>query len=821
MREIAELTIGPRTKEKDMGAIVAPTNMFILMTIIALVAPTATHSQTVVAMSSATAATAQAGSAMLSGQVTDVTGAVIVGATVTATRRDTSFERQATTGADGVYRIDQLQPGLYTIIASYPGFAVTTADVQLDAGSELAVPLQLRVAVQAADIMVYGEKVEEDLMDTSASVGVISSVQLGNREMWRVEDAFRQVANVNFADWIDAGIVIRGVNSEGIGGPSGSPLATTYLDGVPQTQNGVRRGANGTWDLEQIEVWRGPQSTLSGRNALAGTVQIRSKDPTMEWEAAARAGFGNSSFDSQAIALSGPILQDKLAFRISAEQQSRDGEVSYPNYTDFPKLRERAEDDYHLVRGKLLFVPTQQNRARFLATFASSYDSPSYEDVDGPSADVAYEDRVWGQQVVPVFVEARSTRNNVGSLEADFALSESWSLKSTTGYLVTDTRRPSIDLASDGQIEEQQFSEELILSQTDDHFNSVIGFFYLNEDTTDNRDQKRPWEQFVRHDRRNGTVDNVAFFGQTQWYFNDPWSVTVGLRYDRETQEFRTQNSRVALDGSLISDSSGSTDASFGALLPKFGIGYALSDDSDLGFTVQRGYRAGGSAINFLNSEVYDYDPEYAWNYEFSYRGQFVDRWLFRYRANVFYMDWSGQQVNLPQIAGNFQSDIIINAGESRVIGAELELDWQLTNGFALNSSLGIADTEFKDFSFIQFGQLRDLSGLPFPQAPGVTGHLGAEYRHRTGWFASGDLTYSGTTFSRSLLEAGLEDELDAYALLNLRGGWDRGQVRISVWADNLTDKTYFRYRYDDPGFQLATLGRGRAVGVTLDWALD
>jgi outer membrane receptor protein involved in Fe transport len=98
------------------------------------------------------------------------------------------------------------------------------------------------------------------------------------------------MANVNRADWVDSGIVLRGINSEGVGGPSGSPLATTYVDGVPQTQNGARRGVNGTWDLQQVEVWRGPQSTIVGRNALAGAIQVKTNDPTMTWETAARFG---------------------------------------------------------------------------------------------------------------------------------------------------------------------------------------------------------------------------------------------------------------------------------------------------------------------------------------------------------------------------------------------------------------------------------------------------------------------------------------------------------------------------------------------------
>ena len=148
--------------------------------------------------------------------------------------------------------------------------------------------------------------------------------------MFRVEDVFRQMANVNRADWIDSGIVLRGINSEGVGGPSGSPLATTYVDGVPQTQNGARRGVNGTWDLQQVEVWRGPQSTIVGRNALAGAIQVKSNDPTMKWETAARLGFGTDTFNNQAVMVSGPIVDDKLAFRIAAEQQSRHGDVSYP-----------------------------------------------------------------------------------------------------------------------------------------------------------------------------------------------------------------------------------------------------------------------------------------------------------------------------------------------------------------------------------------------------------------------------------------------------------------------------------------------------------
>lgn len=395
------------------------------------------------------------------------------------------------------------------------------------------------------------------------------------------------------------------------------------------------------------------------------------------------------------------------------------------------------------------------------------------------------------------------------------ALSDRWTLRSLTGYLVTDTKRPSVDLATDGAFVEKQFTQEVILSQTSDRFDTVVGFFLLDEHTTGDRNQSRPWESFVRQDRSATDVRNVAAYADTRWRVSGPWTVLAGLRLDREEQDFTSTNSRIA-NGSTLTTTSSATSASFAVPLPKAGVSYSLSDLSAVGFVAQRAYRAGGSAVNFVTSAAYDFDPEYAWNYELSWRGNIVWRGLFQYRLNAFHLDWRDQQINVPQVPGDFSSDVILNAGRSTVQGAEVELNWTAGGGLSLYGSLGIADTTFEDFSFVQFGQLRDLSGEPFPQAPGVTANIGTQYQHRSGAFAGADVTYTGSSLSRSLLEAGLRDELPAYVLANLRGGWTRGPWRLSVWADNLLDKMYFRYRYEEPGFQLGTLGRGRMVGANL-----
>jgi iron complex outermembrane receptor protein len=777
----------------------------------------------------AQAAAAQTGQTALTGKVTDATGAVIVGATVTAINGDSDsrLRREATTTAEGTFVIERLPAGTYSVTAQADGFAPSRPQsITMTAGGRQTLVIELQIASLSETVTtVYGAKTGRSILDTPSSVGVIDGARMDASAMFRVEDVFRQMANVNRADWIDSGIVLRGINSEGVGGPSGSPLATTYVDGVPQTQNGARRGVNGTWDLQQVEVWRGPQSTIVGRNALAGAIQVKSNDPTMKWETAARLGFGTDTFNNQAVMVSGPIVDDKLAFRLAAEQQSRHGDVSYPpQFSALPKLEQRADDDYWMVRGKVLYRPTGSARTNILATVSSSYDSPSLSDVDGPSAGVSYEDRVWGLQTDPIFVEARATRNDIGSIDASFTLSDQWTLRSLTGYLVTDTQRPSIDLRTEGAFHEKQFTQEVILSQTSERFDTVVGLFMLDEHTTGDRDQARSWESFIRRDRSVTNVWNVAAYADTRWKVSGagPWTVLAGLRLDREDQDFASTNSRVSnANGSTLTSSSSSTSASFSAPLPKAGISYALSETSALAFVAQRAYRAGGSAINFVTQTAYEYDPEYAWNYELSWRGQVVGlgRGLFQYRVNAFYLDWRDQQVNVPQVPGDFSSDIILNAGRSTVKGGEVELNWTSGRGLSVYTALGIADTTFKEFSFLQFGQLRDLTGDPFPQAPGVTANVGAQYQHRSGIFGGADITHAGSALSRSLLEAGLRDELPSYTLVNLRGGWTRGPWRLSVWADNLFDKLYFRYRYEEPNAQFATLGRGRVAGANLSVA--
>jgi len=267
--------------------------------------------------------------------------------------------------------------------------------------------------------------------------------------------------------------------------------------------------------------------------------------------------------------------------------------------------------------------------------------------------------------------------------------------------------------------------------------------------------------------------------------------------------------------GAELAASDNTAEADYDAFLPKAGVVFHVTENQRLGFTVQRAYRAGGAAINFVTGESYTFDPEYAWNYELSYRSLWAQGRL-RVNANVFYFDWRDQQVEVPQIPSDITSAIIVNAGKSHVIGGEVELEALVLSSLKLFGSLGVSKTEFDDFTLVQLGTELDLAGESFPQAPDWSFAVGAHYTHRLGFFLGGDLKYTSEALSRSLLEGAPRDELPAYTVVNFQLGYQAAHWRLTAWADNVFDEKYFLYRFDTEPLQVATVGRGRVVGLTL-----
>ena len=356
------------------------------------------------------------------------------------------------------------------------------------------------------------------------------------------------------ADWNDAGFIIRGVNSEGFV-PGGAPLASVYIDGVQQTVYGARRGARGLWDVEQMEVYRGPQSTLSGRAALAGAIYIKTKDPTFEREAAASLTVGNQERVGTALMFNTPLVDDQLAFRFAGEFARSVTDINYPLYEPFDRYDDFTTDSFYNLRGKLLFQPSEMPETRALLSYSFAHDAPTLDDIAGPGLGFNFDERR-GDFNDPVFSEARSTDvHNVG-LEITHDLSDALRLTSMTGFTHSFLDRPSINEGTPGETNvlfgdrtDLLGTQELRLNYEGDAWKWVAGLYGSYEEL-DSQFDRTSFD--FRNDISRSTQEttNVAAFGEITYEFVPTWKATVGGRIDYTSAGFdgilRSVRSRLA-----------------------------------------------------------------------------------------------------------------------------------------------------------------------------------------------------------------------------------------------------------------------------------
>lgn len=679
-------------------------------------------------------------------------------------------------------------------------------------------------------IRVYGDRTTTVAGESNSSVSIVDAETLEEATITTYRDAFRHMANVQSGDFVESGFIIRGINSEGqTPGGLGAPLATYYIDGIQQTVEGTRRGPRGVFDAEQLEVYRGPQSTLSGRSALAGAMYLRTKDPEFERSGKAYVAFGENNRRSTGIAF-GDSLGPNLAFRISGEYYTKDNDLNYPSYQRFNRYDEIATDEYWTVRGKLLWLPTGEDRTRVLLSYSRSSDSPVPDDIAGPnwsSASPGYDARrgdIWGDILpdyytvavteFPAFQDVRKTTVDSIGLEITHEINENLTFSSITGFSHSVTDRHSINegtpgefLTVDGEFDQRLATQEFRLNYDGPGLRWVAGLYAGQEEQSSFRDATLPnLATFLpenQFSRNSADLFNLAAFGEVAYEFAPNWTVILGGRVDYFDQ---TQSATLSVDGVLASSTSSSfSDTVF---IPKIGLEFALPGDDTLALIYQEGYRPGGSGILAATGVAYTYDAESARTLELSYRGRAFDDRL-GFATNVFYQQWDNQQVEV----GSYPDNFVTNAGRSESFGAELELDYRATDRLSLFGSIGLLETEFKDFAA---GGI-NYAGLPFPNAPESMVALGARWGGDTGLFAIGNVKFTGSSMSR--LETGVAqpEKLGSYTTVDVSVGyaWDNG-ARLTLYATNLFDTEYFTYE-NGPGV-LATLGDRREIGTRFDY---
>ena len=664
--------------------------------------------------------------------------------------------------------------------------------------------------VRLGPVTVYGARTTQTLNDVTSSVGVVSDEEIDRRELRNFRDSFRLLGNVRDADFNDAGFIIRGLNSEGLT-PGGAPLASFYVDGIQQTIQGTRRGARGLWDVEQVEVYRGPQSTLAGRAALAGAIYVKTKDPTFDYEAAGRATFGTDERREGAAMVNVPLFDDQLAFRFTGEYQRSESDINYPTYDQFDRFDDFTENEFLSFRGKTLIEPKALPNTRALVTYSYSEDAPDQRDIAGPALGFEFDDKR-GDFNTPNFAEVRRTEvQNIG-VEITHDITDELTFTSQTGYSRSDTDRPSVNAGTLGQTDfvigdfvQNLATQEFRLNYSGEQIDATLGLYGAYED--EDAGFRRPDFFGFASDVSDTDQEtwNGAAFGEVTFEFYPSWKVVGGGRVDHTDQEgssFFSRNDVAVTDFSFTRDET--------VFLPKGGLIKEFGPNHTTGFVVQRGFRAGGASVQRSTGSVFDFESEFAWNYELFYKGDLLDDRL-RLSANAFYLDIEDQQIEVLADPTDPASTFTSNAAESRSFGFEVEAQASITEELSGFVSVGFVDAEFEEFNL---PGVEDLSGEPFPEAPKWNVAAGAFFEHPSGFFFGADVEY--TDDFRARIGTPPQDNVEGFFLANAQAGFRYENFTATVFAENIFDKEYFVFEDNDVA---STLGRGRFVGVSLDVA--
>ncbi|SHO59120.1 TonB-dependent receptor [Vibrio quintilis] len=640
-------------------------------------------------------------------------------------------------------------------------------------------------------VTVVGEKITKNINDTSSAVSVITADQFENGRETSANDLATRIPNVVSGGF--GAISIRGISGTGaaLGGYafySGSRARiSTIVDGVTQSWSGYSFTPSKLWDVKQVEVLRGPQSTTQGTNAIGGALVLSTNEPTYMWESAVRLGMERYKNDNVrnnvAVMVSGPLIDDELAFRLALDGRKGEGWMNYKQAGSELDNGPDVDDAKNVnARMKFLWEPAAlpELKAKLMLTrqvYEGEYLNWANDSETGYTSHTMTLSQAGRKNI-------RLQDSDVESVAADidYALTSGLTNAFHFSYLVTDVEFEqypnSMVVTSDK--DHMVFENRLLFQSDDSAFSGVTGLFWSKEKTN---------LQVGTAFGGPNEITTSALYSEGTYAVRSDLKLIGGMRFENE-------KIKRSLDFSWRDDDY-AQDTSKDIFLPKAGIVYDLNDDMVLSASVRKGYNAGSASVNWDTFAYYTYDQETVIAYEAGLKTSFDDAEL---TTSLFYNDYSGYQAFV-------QSAYIDNIEDSHTYGVELEGSLWATSALQLHGSVGLMRSKVdKD----------DVStaGNELPNAP--HSNLSAGFTHYvTDNFSFGsDVVYVGSSYSD--LENTADLKVDDYVTVNAQIRYIMGDLTIDGYVTNLTDEDIIYMKQSTR----ASVGQTRTFGLNLTYRM-
>ncbi|WP_288881096.1 TonB-dependent receptor [Pedobacter panaciterrae] len=756
----------------------------------------------------------------ISGTVKDAKGVPVDAVTVQVLNTNLS----TVTDLTGAFELVNVPSGKVSLRFSAVGYAAINKLVT-DDNRSMNITLE-DAGLKLDEVIVSAQKTEENVQNIPSSISVFSSAKVNDYRIQNTRDLSAIVPNLYSSNPGDG----RNVTSiRGITTTSYDPAVATYIDGV--NQFGLDTYISSLFDLERIEVLRGPQGTLYGRNAMGGVINIITKKPANYTTGFAGVDFGNYGQQRYSAGIRTALIKDKLFFGAAGLVNRQSGFYTNEfNNKKYDRLHGYLGNYYLKFQGSSKFDLTlnvKHNENRNDGTFplvASVEDALSspfkvnqntltkmFDNLFNASLSANYAGD--GFNFTSQSAYQSNYRYYDKPIDSDFSPIDGISLINNYGK---DWNKIQV------LTQEFKFSSPSSSTSKLKWVGGVYGFYQKNpvkQGLSFGEDAEMvgsmPGLNIISINKGKGF--GLAAFGQVSYAITDELSATAGLRYDYEHKKQGVYG-EMLMPGEtqpIVEQKDTSATATFNALSPKVSLAYLFVADHSLYATYSRGFRAGG--LTQIGSDrtarpLVAYKPEYGNNLEFGSKNTFFDQ---RLSVNVaaFYVRLTDAQI--PVLILPDAITITRNAGKLSSKGVEVELSARPVKGLSVDYNFGYTDAKYKSLSLPVDKEVVNFDGNKQIYTPEMTSMLALQYGYqienlnKLNLIARGEWAYTGDQF----FDLQNRFEQKGYHLFNAKIGVSNKRFDVFFWGRNLSDKTYVDYVYD---FGAAHLGNPKTYGISL-----
>ncbi len=708
-----------------------------------------------------------------------------------------------------------------TFVASLLGTAAMPAYAQ-DAADE-----------GIGEIVVTAQKREESLQDTPISLVAMTARELETRQINGLTDLRSNVPNLQLTPHPNSAattqVFMRGVglNDDQI---TQDPSTAIYIDGVYVARS--QGLAMDVADLERIEVLRGPQGTLYGRNATGGAINFITRKPTLgEFGGKLQGSVGNRDYFRVKGSVNIPV-GDALAVGLSYLRAKKDGFVRNAG----AGVSRFGDQDRTAYRADVLWEPTSTLSLRYSYDRSEIGDTPSY------IAQVPFYPAKADRPRAGADTVASLLPNDVVSqghaFTAEWEASDNLTIRSITSYrklnnfqnqdyvsgaLLGNTVRPQAMQRNQSWTKQDQFSQELQLigSLFDSSLEYVVGAYYFDEDGSYHAANLPTTQPVTRYTDATISNSSKALFGQFTWtpHNLERLHLTVGARYSKDKRAATLATSTQNGTGPIVGVDNGGGRRSYSDFSPSFIIAYDAADNVNVYAKAVKGYKTGGfntraSTITSFNA---GFGEETLWSYELGLKSQFLNNRV-RFNIAAFTSKYRDIQVNVQSDPNDIRKTDVLNAGRANVKGIEADLTVVPVKGLRLTANYGYLDAKYSKIINAAGQDVADE--FRFANAPKHSYALDATYTSPDLGFgaieANVNYNWQSKQYSSSNLSSGVY-MIGSYGLLNARLSLVDIPVaegmRVGVFGRNLLNKDYYIAHFN-AGVPGAVFGEPRTYGL-------